>query len=389
MSDAASRIPAGDGERIGKLQRLDIGRMARESPPPVPWIVDGLAVRGALTIISGREGAGKSLLAMGLAAGVARGETQAGISCCVGRVLIVDAENGEYETHRRVHTLGLPDSVVMYQPDHGGRFDLRADLGELDRLLAKHTPDLLILDSFRSLWGGEENDSGEVAKVLDAVRNLVRQRSTAALLLAHSGKAVGPVGYRGSTAIGASAELGFTLVRERGANDPERRSLTCWKCRPAPMPDTAWFRFVFERGGVLIEPAEPGRGADAPTCRPVVAQLTATIMTAIGGESLTVAEIARLVDRSPKDGSVRNALACLDRDGEMHKTDGRWSKVQRCTPPIDVEPLHPPDAIEEPLTCQSFDGLDADTRCRCESPLPRPSNGALRCARCELPAYGW
>jgi hypothetical protein len=39
-------------------------------------------------------------------------------------------------------------------------FDLRTDLGELERVLDDHRPALLVLDSFRSLWGGKENDSG-------------------------------------------------------------------------------------------------------------------------------------------------------------------------------------------------------------------------------------
>ena len=130
--------------------------MIRENPPPVPWVIEGLVVRGALTVLNGREGEGKSLLAMALATGVALGENQAGMNCRAGRVMILDTENGAYETHRRVHALGLPGTVEMYEPVDGQRFDLRTDLADLDRLLAEHKPDLLILDSFRTLWTGEE-----------------------------------------------------------------------------------------------------------------------------------------------------------------------------------------------------------------------------------------
>ena len=55
--------------------------MVGSSPPPVPWVVEGLAVEGSLTLISGKEGEGKSLLAMSLAAGVALGEDVAGVPC--------------------------------------------------------------------------------------------------------------------------------------------------------------------------------------------------------------------------------------------------------------------------------------------------------------------
>jgi hypothetical protein len=334
--------------RKAKLQRLDIARMVRESPPPVPWVIDGLVVRGTLTILNGREGDGKSLLAMALAAGVTLGENQAGMDCHPGRVLIVDTENGSYETHRRVHALGLPATVEVYEPAEGQRFDLRSDLGDLDRLLAAHTPDLLILDSFRTLWGGEENDSGEVAKVLDPLRNLVRRHKAGTILLHHSGKGTGG-GYRGSSAIGASAELGFTLAREEGDDDRDRRSLSCWKCRPAPKPAKAWLRLSVERGMVLIDKADAPEEKAEPA-QPVVSQLTAAILDAAGEKPATVADLARRVRRDPKDGSVRNALAALERSGEMAKTEEGWGRVQRCKPPRAVAPLHPPaEAPKSPV----------------------------------------
>lgn len=338
--------------RKAKLRRLDVARMVREDPPPVPWVIDGLVVRGTLTILNGREGEGKSLLAMALAAGVTLGENQAGMDCHPGKVLIVDTENGSYETHRRVHALGLPASVEVYEPAEGQRFDLRTDLGDLDRLLAAHTPDLLILDSFRTLWGGEENDSGEVAKVLDPLRNLVRKHHSGTILLHHSGKGTGG-GYRGSSAIGASAELGFTLAREEGDDDRDRRSLACWKCRPAPKPAKAWLRLSVERGMVLIDKAEAPEEEVEPA-QPVVAQLTAALLDAAGEEPATVADLARLVGRDPKDGSVRNALAALQRSGEMDKTEdghrSRWCRVQGCKPPRAAAPLHPPvEAPESPV----------------------------------------
>jgi hypothetical protein len=306
-----------------------------------------------------------------------------------------------------VHALGLPATVEVYEPDDGQRFDLRSDLGDLDRLLAAHRPDLLILDSFRTLWGGEENDSGEVAKVLDPLRNLVRRHKAGTVLLHHSGKGNGG-SYRGSSAIGASAELGFTLAREEGDEDHARRSLHCWKCRPAPKPTKAWLRLSVERGMVLIDAAQPPEDEDEPA-QPVVTQLTAAILDAVGDDAITVAEVARRVGRDPKDGSVRNALAALQRAGEMHKTEEGWCKVQGCKPPRGVAPLHPPaEAPESPVDIEDSmvqtgvqadpvpvaplhppDGLDdLDPEwCSCARPRPAadPENDRLYCMICGLP----
>jgi hypothetical protein len=61
------------------------------------------------------------------------------VECHRGRVVIVDAENGEREIHRRVHTLGLPsEGVVIYETDG---FDLRSDLYDVERALDEHSPD--------------------------------------------------------------------------------------------------------------------------------------------------------------------------------------------------------------------------------------------------------
>ena len=115
-------------------------------------------------------------------------------------------------------------------------FDLRGDFDQLEHLIGEvRPPTLTVLDSFRSLWRGSENDSEEVAPVVDRVRNLGRRHDSSVLLLHHSGKVPGGE-YRGSTAIGAGAELIFTMARELGDEDPQRRFLECRKSRPAPEP---------------------------------------------------------------------------------------------------------------------------------------------------------
>ena len=248
MSHRAPRV------RRETLRVLDLARMVSENPPPVPWIVDGLAVRGALTLLTGREGEGKSLLTLALATGIADGSEVAGFDCKPGTALIVDGENGEHEIWRRVHCLGLPPTGVV--PVEADGFDLRR-LVELEALLAVHRPALLVLDSFRSLWpGGDENDSAAVASVLDPLRALARRFDVATMLLHHLPK--GGSSYRGSTAIGAAVKLGFKLTRADG--DPERRErrrLECFKCRPAPEPDARWLRLHVERGQVFVDAAEP------------------------------------------------------------------------------------------------------------------------------------
>lgn len=390
----------GAGPAGSKLRRLDVARMVREDPPAIPWVVEGLVVRGALTVLNGREGEGKSLLAMAFAAGVAAGENQAGMNCPTGRVLIVDTENGEYETHRRVHALGLPGSVEMFEPADGKRFDLRSDLDDLDRILAQYTPDLLILDSFRTMWGGEENDSGDVAKVLDPLRNLVRKHQAGTILLHHSGKGSGS--YRGSSAIGASAELGFTLARDPRDDpgqpdaDPNRRSLACWKCRPAPKPERSWLRLTVEGGMVLIDRADPPEAEPQPARGPVTGTLKPQVLAALTNQPQARADISRTVGRDPKDRSVGRVLVELVDEGLAQRTGTEARPLWKvaCGKPLKGDATcHLPIKSLRTGVGDAPDGLDADTipasACRCDRPLPAPDNGELRCTRCGHLCDGW
>jgi hypothetical protein len=168
----------------------------------------------------------------------------------------IDAENGEREVHRRVHGLGVrPGALVYVEAD---AFDLRKDFAEVEALVAEHEPTVIVLDSLRSLAPGlDENDSQQAEAALRPVVRLTQATGKATLILHHAGKS--GVEYRGSTAIGAAVELGFTLARH--PEDPEgatRRRLACWKCRPAKEPPMRWISLGVNAGGrILLDEAEP------------------------------------------------------------------------------------------------------------------------------------
>jgi archaellum biogenesis ATPase FlaH len=328
---SADRVP--DGATAPTLRRLDVARLIREQPSGPPWVVTSLVVRGMLTILNGREGEGKSLLAGALAAGVATGTAEAGMSCTRGGVLVIDAENGEHEIHRRVHALGLPsENIEIYEADG---FDLRRQMAELETALQRHRPALLVLDSFRSLWRGEENDSREIAAVLDPLRNLVRRYRAGTLLLHHSGKGE-DAGYRGSSAIGASAELGFRLKRRQNDPDRARRCLECWKCRPAAEPPHRWLVLCVEAGQVYINRADsPNEDEPRPT-GPVRCELRPRVRAVLTQTPQPRAAIARAVGRDARDRSVGRVLDDLRADGEAEKVgpDARpeWKVATEATP---------------------------------------------------------
>ena len=114
-------LPKGAGRRNGRalprrpanlLRELDTRQMLTTVPPPLEWLVDGVFARGHHTLFGGREKRGKSLVQLVFAVCMASGGGEvAGITVKPGRVLIIDAENGERMIHRRLRMVGL-------DPDH-------------------------------------------------------------------------------------------------------------------------------------------------------------------------------------------------------------------------------------------------------------------------------
>lgn len=221
------------------LRELSLTYMSTTLPPPVPWVCDGLVARGALTLLAGEPGRGKSWLALGLAMGVSEGSIVAGIPCHQGSTLYIDAENGASELHRRVHQLGLKRGVAFYESEG---FDLDS-IDELDAYFVKHQPTLIVLDGLRSLWSGDENDSGAVTHMLMRLRERLRRFDVGCLLIHHLNKTGG---YRGSGALAAEPEV--VVQMSSVVDEPVYTQLTWHKCRMGTPPAGQRFRVVTRLG---------------------------------------------------------------------------------------------------------------------------------------------
>lgn len=311
----------------GTLRELDVARMLREDPPPIPWVAEPLLARGCVTMIAGREGQGKSYFAAALAVGMGYGSTIAGIDCDVGRALYVDAENGPSEAHRRLRHLGAVDAAQLVYVEAEG-FHLQRNLDELDALVKRHQPALVVLDSFRSLWpGGDENDSAAVEPVLNRLRLLAERHATAILMLHHAGK-VGAE-YRGSTAIGGAVQILYSLCRHESDPDArERRELICRKCRLAPEPEPRWIRLAHRDGVLTLDETDAyeaaGGGPRATPARDRVTDDCLDYLAAHGPQ--TRADLLRGIHRDPKDRTGRRAIETLVAEHHVHRLDdGRFA----------------------------------------------------------------
>ena len=139
--------------------------------------------------------------------------------------------------------------------------------------MRKVEPKLLVLDSLRSLAPGlDENDSLQAESALRPVVRLTQRLDIATLILHHASRVSGE--YRGSTALGAAVELGFTLTRHD--DDPmaaTRRKLACWKSRPAAEPEPRWLTIKPDvSGDILLMEAAPYEAAPRTPVRDEVGE---------------------------------------------------------------------------------------------------------------------
>jgi KaiC/GvpD/RAD55 family RecA-like ATPase len=344
---------------IGTLHRCDVAAMLGSEPEPVDRLIEGVVARGTLTLLAGREKEGKSLLSMAFAGcGVTGGGSIAGIPVEPLRVLVIDAENGERELHRRLRSLGLgPDHSERIEVYEAHGHDLRRNLGEVEALLIELAPDLVVLDSWRSLWGGDENDSGEVARCLDPLRDMIRKRDCGGVLIHHMRK---QGGYRGSSAIGASVENVLELSRDEEDDDRRRRRLRNPSCRYEQEANDRWLRIEAdrERGLLLVDEAEP--------FRPTMAKrddAAADLLAELNGQPLSWSEWATSAGLDPKNGTARRARDGLFEAGSVVRDGDKWTSAPVLTPP---------------------------KLCGCPKPLAAPGDdGLLRCARCKGTVDGW
>jgi AAA domain/NrS-1 polymerase HBD domain/IclR helix-turn-helix domain len=315
---ASSTGRNGHGPDPGKLRVLDTRRLLTTPPPPLNWLVDGIFAQGKLTLVGGREKGGKSLVQLVLAACMASGGGEvAGITVQAGRVLLVDAENGERETHRRLRAVGLDlvhASELVCVEARG--FDLRSDLGQITSLIDRYEPALLLLDSFRALWRGDERDEAAVAAALDPLRDLAHDRDLAIGLTHHAQKAGDE--YRGSSAIGASVEWVAMLSRVRADPDRTRRKLSTPLCRFAREREDRWLSILSQSddGPITLAAAaayRPSKPRD---------EKSQAVLDALTDDPQSGREIARQAD--VKEPTVRRILRDLDGDGLVEKRPSGW-----------------------------------------------------------------
>ncbi len=196
---------------------LDLGALMN-MPEPV-MLVDGLAPQNAYGLITGRDGTGKSLLALDLALHVVTGKRWYGDRVVdlanYGRALYLVGEGAQYfglrvrgwMTEHGVDPATVSGDDLVFR---NGTVDLYGGGEAFDALLARvgdMEPDLIVFDTLaRSSGAGESNSATDMSIVrsrIDAVR--LASNGGTVLVVAHTTK--GDTDARGSSVIEDDADF--------------------------------------------------------------------------------------------------------------------------------------------------------------------------------------
>lgn len=235
MGHARSEWEAVAGQTSGRLTARTLAEVLAE-PDEYDWLIPNLLERMDRLILTGAEGAGKTVLIRQIAVLAAAGVHPTTFRTIDPiRVLVVDAENRGRQWSRSVRPMvakariaGQVDpsqtlNIVTVDDMPRGRLDMtnERDVGTLHRLVDQHEPDMLVLGPLYKLMPRAiqtDDDAAPLINVLDGLRG----RGLALVMEAHAGKGTSGNGERdlaprGSAALMGWPEFGLGLRVDRDA----------------------------------------------------------------------------------------------------------------------------------------------------------------------------
>lgn len=184
---------------------------ALKSIPPRPWMIRGLLLRGAASMLVAPGGTGKSAFTLNVAAAFTLGDGRRfGLDVCeAGRALIINAEDDIHELQRRMGALtmhygfdpkALEGRLKAYDSfaarserfkavvREGGKLRRTPHVAELIRIARGEGFDFLSVDPLVKTHEANENDNGEMDFVVSTYSEIAQEINGSVLLVHHTRK---------------------------------------------------------------------------------------------------------------------------------------------------------------------------------------------------------
>ena len=194
------------------------GEVANFEPPR--WLLKGLLAENSLSVLWGEPGAGKSFLALDMAAHVALGWPWRGVKCNGGAVVYLGLEGARglrerilaFQKHNNVHDDGEAETpfYLVLEP-----LDLMSPDGDLTRTVNAINDcgkvKLVVVDTLaRAMVNGDENNGHDMSAF---IRNMdrIRHGTGAHVMIIHHGGKDQTRGARGHSSLKAAVDAEIEL----------------------------------------------------------------------------------------------------------------------------------------------------------------------------------
>lgn len=225
-------------------------RAATIAPRTVAWLWPGYVPLGAITVLDGDPGLGKSLVALDLAARVSRGAAMPDRSeGCSGQVLLLSAEDDAAATSvPRLRAAGANLERVFFLDGQvgadGERWPVLLSDADVLAAAAERLKELrlIVIDPLMAFVPSDvdTHNDASVRRMMRRLAELAAERELAVLLVRHLNKREQgtPALYRGggSIAIIAQCRSGLLVCRDPDDDSGRRRLLQPTKSNLAPPP---------------------------------------------------------------------------------------------------------------------------------------------------------
>lgn len=217
---------------------------------PDEFLVEQFIPYPGRVLLVGPPKEGKSFLGLQLGLAVAKGEPFMGRKSRASKVLYL-----QYDTpHKiwmkraaRVRSYGLtfhPNFMMLdpREPSYRKRVDIRTNLEDIEyfkSILKTHKPDLVIIDTLRKMFSGNENDSDVMQEVFNNLNEIFEQQSV--VFIHHTHKLSPPPGQkiqsrikpvdaiRGSSYISGEVDAVYLLLGNQLVSESRIDEATTWK----------------------------------------------------------------------------------------------------------------------------------------------------------------
>ena len=193
---------------------------------PPDWLIKGWIAKGSIVVIFGAPSSGKSSIALDMFLSYSTSqEYWHGYEICrhEGICVYLCGEGYSGLVSRKELWLQMHDVVPIEQfifskkiipLDEAGLTKTISELRKLNRQI-----DMIVIDTFRKAFKGDENSSGDTENFLENCKKLSEEFEDAAIvIIAHSGKTVDAKSPRGSSNLIANPDYAVMVTRDQKTN---------------------------------------------------------------------------------------------------------------------------------------------------------------------------